>query len=208
MNIVIVGGGLAAAHTATALRENGHTGGVTVLAGERHLPYERPPLSKAVLLGTDEPASATVHPQEWYREHDVDLRTGTTVDALDLDAGEVRAGSEVFAFDKLVLATGSHARHLALADDLLVHAPRDRAEEVAAAMGRTLEDSAALKQSFGPDRRIVIIGAGWIGLEVAAAARAAGTTVTVVESLDLPLLRVLGPEVATTFADLHRARLM
>ena len=195
MNIVIVGGGLAAANAAAAIRENGHTGSVTILAAEDHLPYERPPLSKGILLGKDDPDSATVHDSAWYAEHDVELKMGTTVDSLDLDAAQVRAGDDAYPFDKLLLVTGSRPRHLALADD----------SGAAVAYLRTLEDSAALKTSFGPGKKLVIIGAGWIGLEVAAAAREAGTDVTVVESLELPLVRVLGPEVAKHFADLHLA---
>ena len=194
MNIIIVGGGLAAAHAAAALRESGHTGSLTIFAAEDHLPYERPPLSKEILLGKKEPDSATVHEKDWYTEHDVDLRTGVSVDSLDLDAGQVHAGGETFSFDRLLLTTGSRPRPLAMADD----------SGAAVAYLRTLEDSARLKASFGPDKRIVVIGAGWIGLEVAAAARAADTHVTVVESNELPLLRVLGPEVAGKFADLHR----
>ncbi|KQZ70194.1 NAD(P)/FAD-dependent oxidoreductase [Nocardioides sp. Root151] len=195
MKIVIVGGGLAAANAAAELRDRGHLGELTVFADEAHLPYERPPLSKGVLLGKDEPDSAIVHAKEWYADHDVDLRTATAVDALDLDTGAVLAGEERLVFDRLLLATGSRPRHLAMADE----------SGAPVAYLRTFEDSAALKSSFGEGRRLVIIGGGWIGLEVAAAAREAGTEVTIVESLELPLLRVLGPEVAGHFADLHRS---
>ncbi|WP_067432938.1 NAD(P)/FAD-dependent oxidoreductase [Nocardioides jensenii] len=195
MNIVIVGGGLAAAKATEELRERGHDGPITVLAGEDHLPYERPPLSKGILLGKDDADAATVLPRSWYDEHGVTLRTSSAVDSIDLEAGVVLVGEESIEFDRLLLATGSRPRHLALADD----------SGASVAYLRTLEDSAAIKASFGPGRRLVIIGGGWIGLEVAAAAREAGTDVTVVESLELPLLRVLGPEVAEHFAELHRS---
>ncbi|QIX26859.1 FAD-dependent oxidoreductase [Nocardioides sp. JQ2195] len=195
MNIVIVGGGLAAAKAAVELREGGHSDSVVVLAGEDHLPYERPPLSKGVLLGQADPDSATVLDKDWYADHDVDLRTATTADAIDLEAGTVHAGDDVLPFDRLLLATGSRPRHLRMADE----------SGAPVAYLRTLEDSRLLKESFGAENRLIIIGGGWIGLEVAAAARAADTHVTIVESLELPLLRVLGPEVAAHFADLHRA---
>jgi len=191
---VIVGAGLAAGKAVEALRESGYDGQVMVYGEEQHLPYERPPLSKGYLLGNDELDVVFVHSPAWYDEHDVDLRLGSSVTAIDLDAHHVVAGSETQAYDKLLIATGSSPRHLPMADD----------SGAAVAYLRTIEDSTRLKSSFGPGVRIAIIGAGWIGLEVASAARNAGSEVTVLESLDLPLLRVLGPEVATVFASLHR----
>jgi NADPH-dependent 2,4-dienoyl-CoA reductase/sulfur reductase-like enzyme len=191
-NIVIVGGGLAGAKAVEGLRARGYDGDITLFGAEPHLPYERPPLSKGLLLGSEEPDSVFVHDQAWYDEQRVDLRTGTEVTGLDLDRRRVTAGGTETAFDRLLLTTGSAPRRLAIAD----------ASGVPVAYLRTLDDSLALKEQLG--RRLVLIGGGWIGLEVAAAARAAGGEVTVVESLELPLLAALGSRVATTFAALHR----
>jgi 3-phenylpropionate/trans-cinnamate dioxygenase ferredoxin reductase component len=192
MNIVIVGASLAGANAAEELRKEGYTGEVTLVGAEPHPPYERPPLSKGLLLGTDEPDSPLVHPAEWYAEHDVELLTGSTVSELDLDTGHVVLGERRLPYDRLLLATGAQPRRLPLAD-------RSGADVTYL---RTLDDSLALKDRLG--EHLLIIGAGWIGLEVAAAARAAGGTVTVVETAPLPLATVLGPELAPLFADLHR----
>jgi len=192
--LVIVGAGLAAGKAVAALREAGYDGQVIVYGDEQHQPYERPPLSKGYLLGNDDIDTVFVHSPDWYGEHDIDLRLGSAVTAIDLGAHQVTAGSETAVYDKLLIATGSSPRHLPMADD----------SGAPVAYLRTIEDSTRLKSSFGPGVRIAIIGGGWIGLEVASAARNAGSEVTVLESLDLPLLRVLGPEVATVFASLHR----
>ena len=194
--IVVVGAGLAGATAVTELRDGGHDGPIVLLGAEEHPPYERPPLSKGYLLGNDPIESAFVHYPQWYAAHDVDLRTGTFVTDLDLDRHSVStlAGHDL-PYEKLLLATGSRPRRLALADE----------SGVPTAYLRTIEDSDRIRAAFGPGNRIVIIGAGWIGLEVAAAARTAGCDVTVFEVAPLPLLRVLGPQVAQAFADLHRA---
>ena len=194
-HVVVIGGGLAGGKTAEALRAQGFEGTVTLVAAENHPPYERPPLSKAYLMGTAPVAEAVLHPEDWYRENSIDLRLGTRAESIDLGAHAVGlddGGS--LHYDKLVLATGSVPRRLPLpgADAAGVHTLR------------TVEDSDAIRSIFGQGRRLAIIGAGWIGLEVAAAARAGGTDVTVIEAADLPLLAVLGPELATVFADLHR----
>ena len=191
---VVVGSGLAAAKAVEELRSEGFAGAVVLYGDEHHLPYERPPLSKGFLTGADPLDSAFVHDPDWYDRADVDLRLGTTVTALDVAAHEVVTAAGRQRYDKLLLATGATPRHLAMADD----------SGAPVAYLRTIEDSQRLKDAFGEGVRVAIIGAGWIGLEVAAAARGAGSEVTVLESLDLPLLRVLGPEVAETFADLHR----
>ncbi len=193
LGIVVIGGGLAAATAVTELREQGFDGPITLLAEEEHTPYERPPLSKAVLLGEKEPESAIVKPTSWYDEHDVDLRVGTSVDRIDREAHQVHAGGEVFDYDKLLIATGARPRRLAMADD----------SGAPVSYLRTMDDSTRLRALFRPGLRLGIIGGGWIGLEVASAARNAEAAVTVLESLELPLLRVLGPEVAQVFADLH-----
>jgi 3-phenylpropionate/trans-cinnamate dioxygenase ferredoxin reductase subunit len=192
--IVVVGGGLAAGTLVTPQRERGHEDPVVLITDEAHPPYERPPLSKDLLLGKGEPADAAVHEREWYAEHDIDLRTGTSATAIDRAGRRVQAGGEWIDYDTLVLATGARARHLAMADD----------SGVPVVYLRTLDDSLALREHLTEGNRIGIIGGGWIGLEVASAARQHGAEVTVLESLDLPLLRVLGAEVAQVFADLHR----
>lgn len=200
MNIVLVGGGFAAASAAAALREAGHDGDVTLLAAEEHLPYERPPLSKAVLLGEATTASAVTHEASWYAEHDVDLRTGARVTALDLDRHHVIVDGEELAYDRLLLATGSVAKRLPQLDEAAA------AHDLPILTLRTMEDADRLRGLLDthPSGRLLVVGAGWIGLEVAAAARQAGVSVTVVDPADQPLAAVLGPRLGSVFADLHR----
>jgi 3-phenylpropionate/trans-cinnamate dioxygenase ferredoxin reductase component len=195
-HVVIVGGGLAGAKTAEALRAQEFDGDVTLLAAEPHLPYERPPLSKGYLIGKASFDEAVVHPEDWYRDHRIDLRRGTraaTIDAIGHRVG--LADGAAIGYDKLVLATGARPRRLSLpgADAAGVHYLRTR------------EDSDAIRACLGDGKHLIIIGGGWIGLEVAAAARGACTTVTLLEVAELPLLSVLGPELAQVFADLHQA---
>jgi NADPH-dependent 2,4-dienoyl-CoA reductase/sulfur reductase-like enzyme len=193
--VVVIGGGLAGAKTAEGLKDLGFSGTVTLIGEELHLPYERPPLSKDYLQGKTDFDQALVHPAEWYRDNDVTLRLGTHADSIDTRARRVHlANGGSLDYDKLVLATGSVVRHL----------PIPGSEAAGVHYLRTVEESDAIRSTFGDGRRLVIIGAGWIGLEVAAAARAAGTTVTVIEAAELPLLAVLGPELAHVFAELHR----
>lgn len=192
MNIVVIGAGVAGAKAVQELRQRGHTGGVCLIGAEAHLPYERPALSKGLLLGTQEVESTFVHDYAWYAEQRVDLRLGTRVDSIDRDHQTVGVQGERIPYDRLLLATGTTARRLPMAD----------AAEVDAVYLRTLDDALALRQRLSG--HLIIIGAGWIGLEVAAAAREAGAAVTVVEAAPLPLLGVLGPQVAPVFAELHR----
>ncbi len=193
-SVVIVGGGLAGAKTAEALRSNGYAGPVTLLGAEQSLPYERPPLSKDYLAGKASFDDAVIHPAEWYAQNDVVLRWGVDVVAVRPDSSEVElADGSRIGYGALVLATGAEPRRL----------PIPGAET--ALTLRTREDSDAIRQTFGDGNRLVIVGGGWIGLEVAAAARDKGTEVTILEAAELPLLAVLGREMATVFADLHRA---
>ncbi|MFD6938378.1 NAD(P)/FAD-dependent oxidoreductase [Streptomyces goshikiensis] len=192
---VIVGAGLGGAKAAQTLREEGFDGPLVLIGAERERPYERPPLSKGYLLGTQEREQAYVHPERWYTEHDVDLRLGATATALDTAARRVTlADGGRVDYAKLLLTTGSAPRRL----------PVPGADLDGVLYLRRLEDSDRLKAALRPGATIVVIGAGWIGLESAAAARAAGCRVVVLESAELPLLRVLGREVAQIFADLHR----
>ncbi|MEU4712218.1 FAD-dependent oxidoreductase [Micromonospora purpureochromogenes] len=193
---VIVGAGLAGARAAQTLREEGFDGRIVLFGEETERPYERPALSKGLLLRTSERDSVYVHDAGWYADHDVDLRTDTRVTALDRRSRQVTvADGQRFPYDRLLLATGSRARTLPIPGGHLDGVLRLR----------TLADSDRISDALVDGANVVIVGAGWIGLEVAAAARTRGATVTVVETADLPLRRVLGDQLATVFADLHRA---
>jgi 3-phenylpropionate/trans-cinnamate dioxygenase ferredoxin reductase component len=194
-SIVVVGGGLAAGKAVSVLREQGFDGDLSVLCAEPHPPYERPPLSKGSLAGDEPIDGAFVQPEAWYGEHHVDLRPGTEAAALDLDGHTVSAGGRETRYDRLLLATGSRVRHLQLADD----------SGAPVAYLRTIEDSERIKSVLEPGRTVAVVGGGWIGLEVAAAARTRGADVVVLEALEKPLLRVLGDEVADVFVGLHRS---
>lgn len=194
--IVVVGGGLAGAKAVEALRSAGYAGSLTLVAAEDELPYERPPLSKGYLMGQTSFDEAVVLSADWYTDNDVDLRLRTRAASVDAGARRVQlADGTDLPYDKLLLATGAVPRRLAVpgADAKGVHYLRTRA------------DSDALRAVLGPDHRLMVIGAGWIGLETAAAARHAGAEVTVVETAEFPLLGVLGPQIGAMFADLHRA---
>ena len=194
-HFVIAGGGLAAARAVQSLRERGSDARLTIVGDEPHLPYERPPLSKGYLLGTDDRESVFVHDADWYREHEVELMLGVRACGLDARRHTLALddGSEL-RYDKLLIATGSSPRRLDLPGFDLdgVH------------LLRRLDDSERLKAALAQARHAVIVGAGWIGLETASAARANGVEVTVLEAADLPLMRILGAQVARMFADLHR----
>ncbi|MFF9784806.1 NAD(P)/FAD-dependent oxidoreductase [Streptomyces nigrescens] len=191
---LIAGAGLAGAKAAETLRAEGFDGPLVLLGDEHERPYERPPLSKGYLLGTSEKEKVYVHPPRWYADHDVELRLGQAVTALDPAAHEVTlADGSRLGYAKLLLATGSTPRPL----------PVPGADLDGVHYLRRLADSDRLKEVFRSASRVVVIGAGWIGLETTAAARTAGVEVTVLEAAALPLLGVLGPEVARIFAKLH-----
>jgi 3-phenylpropionate/trans-cinnamate dioxygenase ferredoxin reductase subunit len=195
MTFVIAGGGLAAAKAAEALREQGYTGRIVLVGEEPDLPYERPPLSKDYLQGRSEREKIFVHDAAWYHDHDVDLRRGTAVTAIDRAAHQVTLSTgEQVGYDKLLLATGASPRRLTV--------PGADLEGVLYL--RSVGDSERLRETLSTVSRVAIIGAGWIGLEVAAAAREAGVEVTVLETARQPLLAVLGSRIAAVFAGLHR----
>ena len=190
---VIVGAGLAGAKAAQTLREEGFAGPVVLLGDEEERPYERPPLSKGYLLGKDPRESAYVHPADWYAAHDVDLRLGIRVIALRPADHEVETASgERLRYAKLLLTTGSDVRTL------------DVPGAAAALTLRRLPDADRMRDAFRAADRVAVVGAGWIGLETAAAARRWGAEVVLVEADEQPLGRVLGPEMGAVFAGLHR----
>jgi 3-phenylpropionate/trans-cinnamate dioxygenase ferredoxin reductase subunit len=190
---VIVGAGLAGSKAAEALRTEGFDGRVVLFGAEPHRPYERPPLSKGYLQGGSGRDTVYVHAPRWYPDHQVELRLGTPVTAIDRPAHEIETGDGTrLHYDKLLLATGATPRRLSVPG----------ADGVRCL--RSLDDSDHLRSAFRAGAKAVIIGGGWIGLETAAAARGAGVEVTVLERAELPLLHILGPRVATVFADLHR----
>ncbi|HYN70899.1 MAG TPA: FAD-dependent oxidoreductase [Nakamurella sp.] len=193
---VIIGASLAGAKAAETLRDEGFAGRVVLIGEESELPYERPPLSKGYLLGNDPRDGGRVHEFGWYAEHKVELRLGTV--AVDLDAARRLVAlhpSDSLHYDKLLLATGSRVRTLAIRGSELtgVH------------YLRTLDQADALLEGLRAGGNVVVVGAGWIGLETAAAARHHGCSVTVAEMDSLPLRRVLGDEVAAIYRDLHVA---
>ena len=194
-SFVIVGASLAGAKAARALRDNGFDGSLTLIGDELWYPYERPPLSKDYLQGKVDRDTVFVHPPRWYTAHEVDLRLDTTATAIDRGNHLLTLGNgEQLPYDKLLLTTGASPRRL----------PLPGADAHGVYYLRSLDDSNRLRELLHTASRIALVGGGWIGLEVAAAARAAGVEVTVVERSPLPLQAVLGPDIAAVFADLHR----
>jgi 3-phenylpropionate/trans-cinnamate dioxygenase ferredoxin reductase component len=192
---VIVGAGPAGAKAAETLREEGYDGRVVLLGEEEERPYERPPLSKEYRRGEAARASAAVHEAGFYAEHDIELRTGTAATGLDVGARELELdGGERLAFDRLLLATCAEPRRLRVPG----------AELDGVHLLRTLADSDALRRRLDMGGRLVVVGAGWIGSEVAASARQRGLDVTIVAPEAVPLERVLGLEVGGVYRDLHR----
>jgi 3-phenylpropionate/trans-cinnamate dioxygenase ferredoxin reductase component len=192
---LIVGASLAGAKAAETLRSEGFSGRVILLGAETERPYERPPLSKGYLLGKDDKSVIYVHEEGWYTDHEVDLRLGVTVSSVDPAGRTVTtAGGGTVGYDRLLLATGASPRQLKVPG-----AGRDGVLYL-----RTVADSERLATALRGGERVVIAGAGWIGLEVAAAAREAGCDVTVVEPEPGALYRALGPELGAVFTDLHR----
>jgi 3-phenylpropionate/trans-cinnamate dioxygenase ferredoxin reductase subunit len=194
---VVVGAGLAAATTIQTLRDEGFDDPITLIGEEVDRPYERPPLSKEYLQGRTDLADLYVHPNGWYHDHAVDTHFGQRALGIDRNTREVhlRAGQAV-GYQQLVLTTGSSPRTLNLpGTDLAgIHTLR------------TIADANNLQTILTPGRRLVIIGAGWIGLEIAAAARMADCQVTVLEAATVPLRNVLGQRLGEYFAQMHRQR--
>ena len=195
--IVVIGAGQAGGWAARTLRDEGYDGAVTVIGDEPYPPYERPPLSKEVLLGREPAESSYLWPEGAFAEWGVALRTGTAARAIDRAAKTVALeGGETLAYDRLLIATGGRVRRL----------PVDGADLDGVHYLRGIDDSAAIRADLGPGARLAVIGGGWIGLEVAAAARMLGAEVTVIEALDKLCARALTPALSGWLLDLHRGR--
>jgi 3-phenylpropionate/trans-cinnamate dioxygenase ferredoxin reductase component len=194
-SIVIIGAGQAAAQAAISLRAGGFDGAITMIGDENALPYQRPPLSKAYLSGAMSMERVTLKPAESWAEDRVEVILSTSVTAIDRSAKSVTTSDgRVFAYDALILATGSRVRQIACegADLAGVH------------YLRTVADVDGLRSSIVAGNRLVVIGGGYIGLEVAAVARKAGLEVTILEAADRVLARVAPPAVSAFFEELHR----
>ncbi len=195
-SIVIAGGGLTAAKAAAKLRDEGFEGPLHIISDEDQLPYERPPLSKGFLAGDDELDSVFVQDRQWYDDNSITLHLGSAVAALDIDGNKVTLDNgETLNFDRLLIATGSRARVLDLPG----------ADLDGVFYLRSIDDSKRLRDAIsGGDHTVALIGGGWIGLEVASAARTYGNTVVVLEPQPVPLRGAIGDQLGEVFATLHR----
>ena len=190
---VIVGAALCGAKAAETLRDEGFDGRVVLIGSEADRPYERPPLSKEYLRGEAEDRPY-VHEEGFYAEREIELRTSTTVESIDAAASELTLdGGESIKFDRLLLSTGAEPRRL----------PVPGADLDGVLYLRTVEDSDTLRERIEQGGKLVTIGAGWIGSEVAASARQKGCEVSIVERTSVPLESVLGPELGAIYRDIH-----
>lgn len=193
-SIIIAGAGQAAAQAVVSLRDGGFTGAITLVGEEPYLPYQRPPLSKKYLSGEMELERLYLRPQEFYAEQNVTVLIGTRIESIDRDAKSVRIDDgRTLSYDRLILATGSHLRRLKI--------PGADAPEVYYLC--TIDDVRRLQQTFAPGRRMVVIGAGFIGLEVAAVAVTTGLEVDVVEIADRVMARAVSPPISYFYQDAH-----
>jgi 3-phenylpropionate/trans-cinnamate dioxygenase ferredoxin reductase component len=191
---LIAGAGLAGAKAAEALRAEGFDGRVLLVGAEAERPYERPPLSKEYLRGEAGREKVYVHEHAFYAEHDVELRLGRTVSSIDTSSGEVALDDgERLPYDRLLLATGAEPRRLSI--------PGSKLDGIFYL--RSVEDADALRERLEAGERVVVVGAGWIGAEVAASARQRGLEVTVVDPAAVPLEPALGAEVGAVYRDIH-----
>jgi 3-phenylpropionate/trans-cinnamate dioxygenase ferredoxin reductase subunit len=194
--LVIIGASVAGANASQGARLQGWSGPIRLVGKESQLPYERPPLSKAVLIGRAPPSVATVYPGKFYATNEVDLILGTAATGLNLDDNTVELeGGRRLRFTRVVLATGSTPRSI----------PVPGAELPGVHTLRTFDDMFALRDELLPGRRVGVVGGSWIGTEVAACARARGCEVVLAEPMQTLLERVLGPEVGHYYDDLHRS---
>lgn len=195
-SLVIAGGGLTAAKAAAKLRDEGFEGALHIVCDENQLPYERPPLSKGFLAGGDELDSVFAHDKQWYDDNSITLHLGSAVVALDTDGHNLTLDNgETLNFDRLLIATGSRARVLDLPG----------ADLDGVFYLRSIDDSQRLRDAIsGGDHTVALIGGGWIGLEVASAARTYGNNVVVFEPQPVPLRGAIGDQLGEVFATLHR----
>lgn len=195
-HIVIVGGGLAGVRAAEGARDAGHDGPITIVAAEDVRPYERPPLSKDLLAGDAHLEDAIVHDADWFSEQRVELRMDTRVAIVDAEKQlAIVDESDKIPYDELILATGASPRRLDIEGDHL---------SLIGAL-RTVEDARVIRSLFEQQKKVVIVGAGWLGTEVAAAARGYGCEVTIVSRSEVPMQRVLGDHFGTYLRDLHQS---
>ena len=194
--IVIAGGGLAAARTAEQLRKAGYDGPVAIVSAERHLPYDRPPLSKNVLVdGSTTLDDVVLRSAEFYADNDIALLLGVAAQSVDTSAQTITLTDDrVLDYDDLVIATGLAPKRIPTFADL-----------AGIRVLRSFDDALALREHAGAARRAVIVGAGFIGCEVAASLRTLGVEVVLVEPQPTPLAGVLGVEIGELVARLHRA---
>ena len=191
---VIAGASLAGATAASTLRDLGFDGRVVLIGEEPHRPYQRPPLSKAYLRGEAETDAVYVHPESYYDTNDIELRTATTVTSVRPGTSEVVCDDgETLHFDRLLVTTGTRARQLDV--------PGARLDGIYQL--RSLDDSDRLRARLARGGTLVVVGAGWIGTEVAASARTMGLDVTIIDPGDVPLARVLGARVGGIYRDIH-----
>jgi 3-phenylpropionate/trans-cinnamate dioxygenase ferredoxin reductase subunit len=191
---VIVGASLAGAKAAETLRDEGFDGRVVLVGTEEERPYERPPLSKDYLRGEVGREKVYVHDESFYAEHDIELRLGRTVESLDTSTSELALDDgERLRYDRLLLSTGAEPRRLSIPG----------AELDGVLYLRSVQDSDVLRERLERGGAVVVVGAGWIGAEVAASARQRGLEVTVLDPVGVPLERVLGAEVGAIYRDIH-----
>ncbi len=196
-HFVVIGAGQAGSSLVAKLRAEGFDGRITLVGAEAVPPYQRPPLSKAYLLGEMEQDRLLLRPKAWYQDHDIDLRLSTWAENLDAGARTVTlSDGEVLTYDRLALCTGSNPRRL----------PDAAGGELAGVYTmRDLADADALAPEMQEGRRLLVIGGGYIGLEAAAVAAKKGLKVTLIEMADRILQRVAAPETSDYFRDLHAA---
>lgn len=197
-SIVIVGGGLAAATTVNELREQGHTGTISLIGQEQELPYERPPLSKGYLQGNDKLEDFTVNPASWYQEDNVQLHLGVRAEKIDRENQQVTlSDGNTVDYDQLVLATGARP-------NLGGKQPFEGNDLPGVHLLRTVEQARALRETLSEDTQLAVIGSGWIGMEVAASARSRGARVTVYSPDEVPLAKVFGDRFGHHLLELHQ----
>ena len=194
--VVVIGAGQAGATLVQRLRDNGYKGAITLIGAEPHLPYQRPPLSKAYLLGEMTLEGLTLRPQAFYDQHDIELKLGTPVTAIDTKDRVVRVGDEPISYDYLALTTGSEP--IRLPDAFGGHLGGVH-------VVRGLADIEGLEPDIRPGRKVLIVGGGYIGLEAAAVCAKRGLDVTLIEAADRILQRVAAKETSNYFRALHES---